>query len=953
MELAEALVVACMKACHVPPDLTKDVVEQWLADWRRLAGLTLPEDEGRDSRFSEPGGELVDAGIEVARSGDRPLVGRRDALHTFEQTLDEMVGGRSQFVAVVGEPGAGKTRLLGELAAAAARRDLVTLSGRTGEFEQEMPLGVVVDALDDRLEMCEGWVRDRLGTAPARLLAAVFPSLSTAIADDPVLAGPDVSRLARYQVYRAVRRLLEELATSSGLVLILDDIHWADEASVQLLVHLLRHAPRGRVLVAVAYRPAQVAPQVTALIQSAVGQGHLVSANPLTLAEVEEFLGPPVGRARSQVLYEASGGNPFYLEALARMGRATAFMGGGEDIEEAGGLPPPVRAALQVELRGLSSTALLVARAAAVVANEFEPAVAAVAAQVDEEVVLAALDEMAARDIVRPAASGRRFQFRHPLVRNVAYGLAGPGWRLAAHARIAAYLADLGAPATMRAHHVERSGRFGDEAAVTTLVEAAGTVAWQAPATAAHWLLAALQLMAPDSNDRDFRLDVLLKLAQAQMVSGRLAEGQKTAREVLRLMPVDDQDRHARALRICAVIERLLGRPDESRALLLAGLRQMPDPQSAATVPLRVRLVADSLYRSDYRAAQAILDMLPETSEDWQPILQVAVAALRPMPAFAAGRIADAARYITCADQLVTAVPDEQLAEWMNPITWLCWTELFMGRYHSALRRLDRVLAIARSTGQNSFVIMMLTAHGRAYGMLGRLTEGALTAEEATGIARRLGSDHLLAIALAQECLIAAWSGDDGKALRCGAEVIRMAGNSEEWLGALAWYSWALALINVGRLDQGTDAVVRACNGFKRPKLDQPSLLSCCELMAYAETARGRPAQANLWANRAGKVAHPGLEMNLGLAKLARAHALRATAPAAAAEHARHAAEALAATGQRVDSGRARLCAGVAHAEADEVSRAREQLQHAAEIFAGCGARSLHAQALHELRRIG
>ena len=127
-------------------------------------------------------------------------------------------------------------------------------------------------------------------------------------------------------------------------------------------------------------------------------------------------------------------------------------------------------------------------------ADEFEPALAAVAAEVGEDEALAALNEMAARDIVRPASAGR-LRFRHPLVRRATYDWAAAGWRLGAHARIAAHLAEVAAPAALRAHHVERSAPFGDQAAIATLLDAAREVAAHAPATAAHWLEAALDIM--------------------------------------------------------------------------------------------------------------------------------------------------------------------------------------------------------------------------------------------------------------------------------------------------------------------------------------------------------------------------------------------------------------------------------------------------------------------------
>jgi DNA-binding CsgD family transcriptional regulator len=893
--------------------------------------------------------------------GSPALVGRRDVLRVLREALDEAAGGTFQFLGLVGEPGVGKTRLLGELARAAEERRSATLWGRAAEFEQQTPFGVVVDALDDQLEGTDERpserpserlsvrlserLSERLGVEAVRLLAGVFPSLSSVAAEDRDSA-EDLTGLARYRLYRAIRSLIDELATPRGLVLILDDVHWADDSSIELLDHLARHPPRGRVLLAVAYRPAQVSPRLAALVES--GDGRHVPVTPFTEEEVAEFLGPQVNRARRRVLYEASGGNPFYLEALARS--AEPVVGGAEEGE----LPRAVRAALQLELSGLSATALLVAQAAAVAADEVEPGVIAVAAQLPDTGVLAALDELMARDVVRPAATAAgRFRFRHPLVRHAVYDSTAPGWRLAAHARLADHLAQVGAPAIARAHHVERAARFGDQAAITTLVDAAREVSARAPGTAAHWLKAALRLLPVDVEHPGLRLELLLELARLQLVSGRLTDGRETAREALRLLPTDDHVRRIQAVRFCGLMERLLGRPTEARAIVLAELRQMPDPQAPVAVPLRLRLVAESLMRTDFRAAQAVLDYVPEQEPGRAQSLELAIAALRPMPAFSAGRVSDAVRYIEAADLLVDSAPDEDVGDWMDAIAWLCWTELMMGRHHRALRKFERALAVARSTGQSYMVSYLLAGQARGYAVLGRLAEAALVAEEAAGVARLLNTRESLVIALAQQSLVASLLGEVAAALDFGEEAVRTSGSSVEWWGSLARYARAMALIGAGRLDEGTELVLEACNGFDSPMLDAGTLLSCCETMAEVEALRGRRDEAAVWAGRAAKFAHPQLEIALGMARLARSHALLGSDPSRAAAHAREAAEVFGPAGMSIDAARAMLSAGVAYAKAGDRGRARAELRSAADIFGECGARALHGLAVREQRRLG
>ncbi|MGH3409520.1 MAG: ATP-binding protein, partial [Streptosporangiaceae bacterium] len=745
------------------------------------------------------------------------------------------------------------------------------------------------------------------------LLATALPALRAAVPSPagPAASGAGSDLTGRYRVYRAMRRLLETLAQPHGLVLILDDVHWADSASVELLDHLVRHPPRGRVLVAIAYRPAQASPRLAALLGSAAAGGREVPVSPLTLAEAEELLGPGLSRSRCQALHEASGGNPFYLEALARMEQRAQLMPASDDGSQ---LAATVRAALQLELTGLSPTALRVAQAAAVAADEFEPALAAVAAEVGADDALAALQDMIARDIVRPGTAGR-LRFRHPLVRRATYDGAAAVWRLGAHARIAAYLAKISAPAALRAHHVERSASFGDQTAVVTLLEAAREAAGHAPATAANWLEAALRIMPAGTVGLDQQPELLLEVARLRAVSGQLLEGREAAREALRRLPPGDHTRRALAARFCALMERQLDRPEEARAVLLSELHRIPDPQSAAAVPLRTRLVADSLMRGDIRAAQAVLDLIPERADAFEPSIAVAIAVLRPMPAYALGRISDAARFAEAAGRLMSAAPDDHLADWLDAIAWLCWAETMMGRYDTALAHFDRAVAIARSTGQGYVISNLLAGQAQVHALFGRLAEASAAAEEAAEAARLLGSSFQLVFALAQQCLAESWSGDSQTAVRLGKEAARSGQGNGEWSGAQAQYALAVALINAGRPDAGREAMALACGDFSRPRLDRRSLLSACEVMAGVEADCGNFAEAGTWADRAAKVAGPGQDATAGLA---RAHALRGAQPGAAATAATAAARFFDGAGLLIDAGRARLCAGVALAAAGD-----------------------------------
>jgi predicted ATPase len=197
------------------------------------------------------------------------FVGRADELGAFDRALDEVDQGRAAAIELVGEPGIGKTRLLAEFASRADALGRLVLSGSASELEGDLPFSVFVDALDEYLR----------GLDPSRLrgldedvrteLAHVFPSLSAlATARDVALQDE------RYRSHRAVRALFEHLAHTRPLVLVLDDFHWADSASVELLGALLRRPPNAPVLMAVAVRPRQLPERLSAALERA----HRVAA---------------------------------------------------------------------------------------------------------------------------------------------------------------------------------------------------------------------------------------------------------------------------------------------------------------------------------------------------------------------------------------------------------------------------------------------------------------------------------------------------------------------------------------------------------------------------------------------------------------------------------------------------------------------------------------------------
>src|SRR3954451_5334520 len=214
------------------------------------------------------------------------LVGRTSELGSVDRLLSQGGGGRPAPLELAGGPGIGKTRLLAELAARADARGYLVLSGRAGELELDLPFWVFVDALDEyghgldphRLENVEDDVRAELAT--------VFPSL----------AGLATGRTTaiqheRYRSHRAVCTLLETLAQSQPVVLVLDDVHWADPASVELLGALLHRPPAAQVLVVLAVRPRQMGKRLRVAVERAYRADTIarIELEALSLEEAREL----------------------------------------------------------------------------------------------------------------------------------------------------------------------------------------------------------------------------------------------------------------------------------------------------------------------------------------------------------------------------------------------------------------------------------------------------------------------------------------------------------------------------------------------------------------------------------------------------------------------------------------------------------------------------------------
>src|SRR4051812_22657949 len=387
----------------------------------------------------------------------RTMVGRA----AERAVLERLLRARGGVAVIEGEAGIGKSSLLAHLAGAA--EGFTVLQGRATEYEGDLPYGPWREALEPHLaELGERRV-SLLGLEDPEGLAAILPgwAQATAVVD-------------RHGAHRALRDLLERLAAVRPLLVCLDDVHWADPATVDALAALVLRPPQARVLLALAARENQLPRAIR------TDRATVIRLAPLSEAEAADLVGSAAG-----AVYAAAGGSPSYLEQLARVRAA-----GGE-------VPHVVAAAVDAELATLSTPARALLDGAAVAGDPFELDLAAAIAEPPGE-PLAALDELLRAALVRPADAPRRVAFRHPIVRHAVYAAARGGGRLGAQARAAAALRRRGARPVALAHHVAHAAVTGDAEAVALLSEAATELRAGAPGNAARCLAAALRLDPAD-----------------------------------------------------------------------------------------------------------------------------------------------------------------------------------------------------------------------------------------------------------------------------------------------------------------------------------------------------------------------------------------------------------------------------------------------------------------------
>ena len=880
------------------------------------------------------------------------LAGRRGEVARLDASLERLGGRDPTPLAISGEPGIGKSRLLGELLERAERTGTLTLSGRAAQLERDVPFAVFVDALDGYLGSQNPRRFESLGRERLTELGRIFPSLA-----EHAKPARGAGQSERYRAHHAVRAMLELLARPRALVLTLDDMQWADEASLELAAHLLRRAPRAAVLLAVAFRPGETPSRLADALDDALRDDRLdqIVLGPLSPAEAGEMLPGELGIEARERLIRDSGGNPFYLEQLLRSPGAMAAEAGAEPVPELGeDVPRAVAAALAQEVAALSPPGRLLLDGAAVAGDPFAIELALAAAEIGEQQGLAALDELLGRGLARPTEVSRRFAFRHPIVRKTVYVTAARGWRIGAHARVREALRENGAPATELAHHVEQAAVPGDIDAIAVLEEAGRTSAQLAPALSARWLAAAVRLLPEKETAR--RSELLLHGAMAYAATGRLEEARSVLTEAIELLPVDPGRRRAELSAFLGALSNMLGHHKENRAQLRENLAGLADPTSAEAAALQVELGIDRVTMADWEGAREWADRaFAAASASGQEAILITSDVIRCCAALGMGQIGEADRYRAVAAMAVDELDDAEFVERLDGPWGLGFCEYFLGHHEDGVQHMERAIAVSRSAGRGHLLAQMKLINGWHLVQLGRVQDGIAMTDEAIEAARLTGNPQALAWALSVRCWIAGVLGDVPLAVRTGEEAVTVgAARDECMVQALAHAHLGVARLLDGEYELCIEEM-EIVGAPEFPDFFAERKPIWCEALARAALGRGRDEEAEVWVARAEAFAEPlGLPIAAAPAQRARARLLLTQdQPEAAAELALMAAESQIDRGSRVEAAHTRLVAGRALAKAAERARAIEQFELAHEEFEEFAAVRHCDEAARGLRLLG
>ncbi|MHB6910285.1 ATP-binding protein [Streptomyces sp. DB-54] len=538
-------------------------------DERTLSGRRSFTTQIQDMGYGRPG--VTWLGGEVMTAFKGRLVGRAAELAELSRLAESTLAGVGHAAFVVGEAGLGKTAVLEQAAAAAEYRGLRVLRGRVQERSEALPFAFISSCL-------------RLEESPPDAWRARVAEVLDGDACYGVPGAKAEATGACAATSEAMIGLVEDLCAQGPLALFLDDLQWADSASVAMLHKLVCSVHRLPLLVVGAHRPVSGAAEVGHLSGSPIaGNRTLLELAPLDTEAVAALLADLCDRPagpRLRRMAEGAAGNPLYLaELIAALRREQAIETGEAMADIAAGCTLPSLTALVTHrLRYLRDDVLQVLRVASVLGAGCTTAELAAVVDLPLPDLLAVIAEAEAAGVL--GDTGQQLRFRHELIRHALYDAVPGSVRAMLHMRAAQCLAEAGAAPERVGEHL-LSGLPSPDFLITWLEGSAARLTTRAPDMALRLLTMALEV--GDPTDAGYA-DLLLHHALAQLSCGLLAEAEESARCALAKAPDPGWGHLMRWIVIQAAFAR--GMPDLALAEARAGCRS-PDVPAIEAVRLQ------------------------------------------------------------------------------------------------------------------------------------------------------------------------------------------------------------------------------------------------------------------------------------------------------------------------------------------------------------------------------
>ena len=573
---------------------------------RALEAAATASDEADGEEASENPLESLAGGV---------FVGRERELDQMRAALEDALGGEGRLLLVSGDPGIGKTRTVEQLATYAGVRGARVLWGRCHESDGAPPYWPWTEALRAYVREADPvGLRWQLGGRAAEV-AQIVPDLRERLGDLGE-APPMDSEQARFRIFDSVAGFLAGTSQARPLMLVLDDLHWADEPSLLLLRFIARRLGGTGLLIVGSYRDVELGrhhPLAATLADLAgiecnrrVALGGLDEQGIASYIELTAGIERPP-RELSAAIRDQTGGNPFFVGEVVRLMAAEGRLGA-EQVQGDVAIPQGVREVVGRRLDRLAEITNEILQLAAIQGRRFRLSVLTDVCERSREEILAALGEAVdARLISESSEEPGTYVFAHAIVRETLHAEIPSARRAVVHMEIAesieracagdteGYLGEL-------AHHFLEAGPAGDtgravDYATKAARQAFGGLAYEEAASLYAKALEALDLAG--SRDSERRLKLLLKLGAAQTRAGRGPEARASLERAAKLARELDrpEDLANAALAICLLSEA--GTLDEP---LIALLEEALEAVGQEDSPLRSQLLsglAQELYWVD------------------------------------------------------------------------------------------------------------------------------------------------------------------------------------------------------------------------------------------------------------------------------------------------------------------------------------------------------------------